>query len=80
MRRTMIGLYFHECNERLPDGHMTTAFCADGFNTVRRTPTHVRHLLTSKLAVISSRAEAAGVTLRVEVADDIWTPKRSRGR
>ena len=38
---------------------------------IRRTPTDVRELLTSKLAVISSQAEATGVTVTVEVADDV---------
>ena len=37
---------------------------------IRRSATDIRHLLTSKLTVISSQAEAAGVTLSVEVADD----------
>jgi hypothetical protein len=33
MRRTLVGLYFHECRERLPDGHVARVLCADGFNT-----------------------------------------------
>jgi signal transduction histidine kinase len=38
---------------------------------IRRRPTDVRALLASKLSVLSSQAEAAGVTLRVGVADDV---------
>ncbi len=38
---------------------------------IRRSPTNLRSLLTSKLAVILSQAEALGVTLTVEVADDV---------
>ena len=38
---------------------------------IRRSPTDVHSLLTSKLAVIAFQAEAAGVTLSVEAADDL---------
>jgi signal transduction histidine kinase len=38
---------------------------------LRRTPTHVRDLLTSKLAIISAQAEAAGVKLTIEVDHDV---------
>jgi signal transduction histidine kinase len=38
---------------------------------IRRTPTNLRQLLASKLAVIASQADAAGVTLTVETADDV---------
>ena len=38
---------------------------------IRRCPTDLRSLLTSKLAVIFSQAEALGVTLTVEIAEDV---------
>jgi signal transduction histidine kinase len=38
---------------------------------IHRTSTDVRSLLTSKLAIVSSQAEAAGVSLSVEVADNV---------
>ena len=38
---------------------------------IRRAPTDMRTLLTSKLAVITSQAAAADVTLSVVVADDV---------
>jgi signal transduction histidine kinase len=38
---------------------------------IRRTPTDVRELLTSKLAVISSQAEELDVTLNLVVAGDV---------
>ncbi len=38
---------------------------------IRRSATDVRQLLSSKLAIIASQAEAAGVTLSVDVADDV---------
>jgi signal transduction histidine kinase len=38
---------------------------------IRRTAADLRDLLTSKLAVISSQAEAAGVSVNVTIADDV---------
>ena len=38
---------------------------------IRRTASDLRNLLTSKLAIISSQAEAAGVRISIEVADTV---------
>ena len=38
---------------------------------LRRSPTNLRDLLASKLALLLSQAEAAGVTLRIEVDEDV---------
>ena len=38
---------------------------------IRRSPTNLRELLESKLAVISSQASAIGVALSIQVSDDV---------
>jgi signal transduction histidine kinase len=38
---------------------------------IRRSPTNLRELLESKLAVISSQASAIGVALNIQVSDDV---------
>jgi hypothetical protein len=39
VRRTMLGLYFHENGYRLPDDHQRMVFCSEGFSS---TPPEIR--------------------------------------
>ncbi len=60
----------------LDDGIRTVQLVAIEALAIRRTPTDVRELLTSKLAVISSQAEELDVTLSLVIADDVPTVVR----
>ena len=55
----------------LDGGTRTVQLVAIEALAIRRTPTDVRELLTSKLAVISSQAEELDVTLNLVVAGDV---------
>jgi signal transduction histidine kinase len=53
------------------DGPASVLVIAIEAVAIRRTATDLRHLLASKLAVISTQADAGGVTLAVKIADDV---------
>jgi signal transduction histidine kinase len=55
----------------LVEGHLTFHLVAHYGIAVRRRPANLRELLPSKLAVLASQADSAGVRLTIDVADEV---------